>query len=88
MEALEEIPGLLLQMELAANRRELKPPTECLSGQATTNTRVGVVEHRELKSEKTGRLGRILAPALLGVCGLATLAWIAFLIWLILFHWL
>jgi hypothetical protein len=47
-----------------------------------------MVEHRELKSNKDGRLGRVLAPALLGVGGLVTLAWIGFLIWLVFFHWL
>jgi hypothetical protein len=47
-----------------------------------------MVEHREQKSKKTSRLGRVLAPALLGVGGLVTLAWIAFLIWLVFFHWL
>jgi hypothetical protein len=47
-----------------------------------------MVEYRELKPKKTGRLGRVFASALLGVGGLVTLAWIAFLIWLVFFHWL
>jgi hypothetical protein len=38
-------------------------------------------------TNKGGRLGHVLGPALLGIAGLVNLAWIAFLIWLVFFHW-